>query len=401
LSSTAVDSKRPEATWVDTPEGLDDVVSAVAGRPWVALDTEFIRERTYYGHLCLLQIGWGDGIALIDTIALSDLSPLIPLFEDPSTTKILHAAVQDMQLFLERFDTLPKPVFDSQVAAAFLGYGEQIGYGDLVRGVLGISLDKGPSRTDWSRRPLSDRQLVYAADDVRYLGAVYTRLVKELQEKGREGWLEEPFAALEQTGRYVVVPERAYTRVKGIHRLDERSFRTAVRLAMWREARAQHADRPRQWVLKDGLLVSLAKLRPRTDDEMLRIQGMSEGLVRRQGKTLRAIFDDDANTPPYERRKGKPGKTSFRSDPNRGAIVDLMMAVVRDVALREGIPTSTLASRDDLERLAAGVEVPRLNASWRKPLLADRLQALLEGRASLAVVNGALEISPRAPGDSV
>jgi ribonuclease D len=330
-----------KAKWVDTPEGLATVARSVAGAPWVALDTEFIRERTYYGHLCLLQIGWADGIALVDTISLTDLSPLVAVFEDSATTKILHASVQDMELFLERFDTLPTPVFDTQVASSFLGHGEQIGYADLVCGLLGVSLDKGPSRTDWARRPLSDRQLMYAADDVRYLGEVYTLLRDDLKAKGREDWLTEPFADLERPGRYVVVPEEAYTRVKGIHRLDEPAFRTAVRLAMWREARAQHADRPRQWVLKDPLLVTLAKLRPRTDEELMRVQGMSEG-----------------------------------------------------------IPTSTLASRDDLERLAGGMEVPRLVSSWRKPLLADRLRALLEGRVSLTVVDGVLQERPCGPSDS-
>jgi ribonuclease D len=233
----------PAVRYIDTSAALTVVCAQLRGNPWLILDTEFLREKTYYPKLCLLQVATPDLIACIDPLALEDLTPLLDVIYDEGIMKVLHAARQDMEIFFHLRNALPAPVFDTQIAALLLGYPDQIGYGNLVKETLGIELDKLHSRTDWSRRPLSDEQIRYAAEDVFYLAQVYRHLVEKLTGLGRLDWLSEDFARLTQVELYSNDPEQAWLKVRGSNRLRGPSLAVLQALAQWRETVARDRTR--------------------------------------------------------------------------------------------------------------------------------------------------------------
>ena len=232
------------ALYVDTPQALTQLCKQLQHSPWFALDTEFIREKTFYPRLCLLQVANTQHLACIDVLALNDLSPLLDILYDPASTKVLHSAHQDLEIFYHLRGALPTPIFDTQLAATLLGLGEQIGYAALVKTLLKIDLDKSQTRTDWSCRPLDPAQLSYAADDVRYLGQIYQQQRQELEQRQRLDWLTEDFTALCDPARYRVDVDQAWQRIKGQQRLRGVQLAVLRTLAAWREQRASSLDRP-------------------------------------------------------------------------------------------------------------------------------------------------------------
>lgn len=374
--------------YIDTPAALRDFCDRIRQSPWIALDTEFIREKTYYPQLCLVQVASEAQVACIDPLALDDLEPLLDIVFDPAIVKVLHSAHQDLEIFYHLRAAVPSPVFDTQIAATLLGYGEQVGYATLVKGLLDIELDKSQTRTDWSHRPLAPAQLAYAADDVRYLRDVYRWQRAELESQGRLDWLDEDFAELCAPGKYQAQAPEMWRRLKGAQHLRGVQLAVLRALAAWREERAIAANRPRRWILGDEVLLELARHLPGTLDRLERIRGLEPGFLRRQGETLLALIASARNTPAEQWPSAQPVRHTL--DPAQEALVDAMTALVRWRGAEKGVSLQMLASRRDLESLLLGdADVPLLHG-WRGALVGREVQALLRGELRIEVRRGHL-----------
>ncbi|MDS4020020.1 MAG: ribonuclease D [Candidatus Competibacter sp.] len=340
---------------------LTDCCSRLRGASWLALDTEFIRERTYYPQLCLIQIASADETACIDPLALPSLDPLLDLLYDPGITKVLHAAQQDLELFFHLRGAAPGPVFDTQLAALALGCGNQIGYATLVRRLLGVELDKTHTRADWRRRPLAPEWLAYAADDVRYLPELYQRQRAALIERGWLDALAEDFRVLADPGRYRLQPLDAWRRVRDHNRL--RGVQRAVlrALAAWREERACASDRPRRWILDDLVLLELARRMPQTPDELRRIRDLPPATLHRHGDALLERIAASRAEPP-ERWPTRPTRPHL--SPEQAGRVDELLALIEARANQYDIPPQAVADRRDVEQWLAGADSP-LRHGWR------------------------------------
>lgn len=377
----------PAERYVDSPAALAELCRSLRRSPWLALDTEFIRERTYYPQLCLIQVADADTVACVDPMALDDLGPLLDLLYDPAITKVLHSAYQDLEIFYHLRGTVPGPVFDTQVAATLLGHGEQVGYATLVKDLLGVDLDKSQSRTDWARRPLDPAQLRYAADDVRYLREVYLRQHSELERRGRLDWLADDFRELCDPGRYRTEPREAWRRLKGHQQLKGAQLAVLRALAAWREERAAAADRPRRWILSDEVLLDLARRQPETEDQLKRSRGLEATTLKRHGPALLELIAQGRAEPPEHWPQPVP---RLKLDAEQEALLDAMMALVRLRGVQHAVSPQTLAGRRDLERLLAGDPDASLLHGWRARLAGREVAALLRGELRLEVHEGRL-----------
>lgn len=370
--------------WVDTQQALTDVCAALAGSPWLTVDTEFFRENTYYPELCLVQVANADTVALIDPLALNDLEPLRALLFDANAIKVLHAASQDIEIFHMLWGAIPAPLFDTQVAATLAGHGDQIGYAGLVSSITGINLDKAHSRTDWKRRPLSQAQRDYAAADVIHLRDVYLGLRAELEAKGRLAWLDDDFATLADSARFAIDDDNAWRRIKGYDRLRPRQLATLRLLAAWRERNARERNLPRQRVLKDDLILDMIRLRPTTRDDLSGLRGIGDGTLRRDGDTLlKLLAADPGPAPEVPNFKRKDADT-----PNRQAVLDILNAALRIIANDSDISTGTLAVRKDLDALIDGQDDAKVLHGWRRRIVGEPLQRVLRGELELGVREG-------------
>lgn len=380
------------ALYIDTPEQLHSLCEQLRGHDWLTLDTEFLREKTYRPRLCLLQVANPDVIACVDPLAFDDLGPLLEVLYDPAITKVLHAAHQDLELFFDMRGEVPSPIFDTQIAATLLGQGEQIGYGNLVKTVLGIELGKAHARADWCHRPLDDAQLEYAADDVRHLRDVYLSQRQQLAELGREQWLQADFDDMVNPARYRNPPEEAWRRLKGSNRLKGVQLAVLQALAGWREERAQQSDRPRRWILKDEILLDMSKQMPQSLEKLQRIRGLDDGVIKRHGEQLLRLIADARELPREQWPAAKIGK---RLPPEQEPLVDIMMALLRERCQRQQISPGAVAGRRDIEQMLLGEKEIALLKGWRAAIAGEALQQLLDGRLALMVENGRLEIVPR------
>jgi len=356
--------------FIDTADALTDFARSLAQRSEIALDTEFMREKTYRAELCLLQIAHADAAVCIDPLAVPDLAPLVQaLTQGP--VKIMHAARQDLEVLLPAVG-LVLPVFDTQVAAALAGFPAQIGYAELARRLLGVELDKAHTRTDWARRPLSPEQQEYALDDVRHLAALRSRLLDMLGEKGRLGWLEEELAGIASADALRVTPEDAWKKVKGLPPLDEQRQRLAQSLAAWRERRAVQRNRPRGWILDDVSLREIVLRLPRSLDALAGLAEMQESVVRKCGEELLALVRDAgiSDPPPSLPRRERP-------DPAVLATVKRLADIAAGIATELAIGTEVLATRRELEKLAAGRRDVSLLRGWRGDVVGKKLLSAL------------------------
>jgi ribonuclease D len=364
--------------YIDKPEQLQQLCHELRGSGWLALDTEFMREKTYYPQLCLLQINNGEKIYLVDALALDDLSELCEILEDPAITKIFHSASQDMELFYHLRGRVPAPLFDTQLAAALLGIPGQVSYAALVEKLCDARLDKSHTRTDWSQRPLSEAQLRYAADDVDYLASVYKLQRQQLRKRGRESWHREVCARLEAADLYANPPERAWQRLKGASRLPPQSLLILQRLAAWREQRAQHMDIPRRWVLSDDCLFTLADLRPQ-QPEQLAEAGLTAKQLKRFGTELLGVIADALTVPqeqwPEPAERHIPGK-------EEKALAKKIRQLILTTGEQHDVDPALLATRKDIDRLVRGERDVAVLQGWRAELVGDALQSLLETAAA-------------------
>lgn len=384
-------SDQPPARFVDTPEALDTLCRTLRGAKWLALDTEFIREKTYYPQLCLIQIAGDAEIACVDPLALDSIEPLCEVLEDPGITKVFHAAGQDLEIFYYLRGRLPTPVFDTQIAASLLGYGEQVGYAALVKAVLGVELDKSSARTDWARRPLQDRQIRYAVDDVHYLRDVYHRLHKRLSERGRLEWMEDDTRRLTDPDTYRVEPLSAWQRVRSAGKLKRRQLNVLKHLAAWRENRAAETNRPRRWILSDDIMFNLAAQQPADRPALERVRGLESKTAARHGDTLlsligKALAEPESEWPALPRAHKPTGEQE--------ALADLLTAVVRLKAGEHELSPAQLAGRADLVSLARGERDVALLYGWRAKIAGRAVLDVLEGRLRLASREGRPVLEP-------
>ena len=364
--------------FVATPDALASLAGQLAGSEWLALDTEFIREKTYYPRLCLIQVSNGDVAACVDPLALADLTPLLDVLYDGSMLKVLHAARQDLEIFLHTWGRIPLPLFDTQPAAALLGHGDQIGYAKLVQQLLDVTLAKDHSRTDWSRRPLDAGQQRYALDDVIYLGQAYLTIRGRLSDRARLQWLAADFADLADPATYLQNPKTAWQRVKGHQTLRGVQLAVLQALAAWREEEARIKDLPRRWLVKDEVLIDVARRRPRSLEQLARVRGLDNGLVRSEGETLLTLVESASDTSrdawPVEKRSGKPLSAL------QEAQADLLSAALRIIADTQQLSPHSIATRKDLERLVRGETEITLLEGWRRKLAGEHLLGVLDGR---------------------
>ncbi|MBW7930118.1 MAG: ribonuclease D [Gammaproteobacteria bacterium] len=359
---------------VDTAAGLDDACAAIERSTSLALDTEFARTDTFRSRLCLIQVGTGTGIHCIDALADIDLPMLWRLIAAAEREKILHAAKQDIEVLLQSFGTTPAPLFDTQIAAGLLGHPPQAGYASLVAAELGIQLDKTQTRTDWSRRPLSPAQMAYAANDVAWLPALAMRLRARLRETGRETWVEEDSRALLDPALYSLRPEQAWERLGRLEYQPVPVQARARQLAAWREQRADKANRPRQWILSDQLLMALATTNPRNQAALAAL-GLPAGLLRHSGATLlEELARADAALAAGE--LAHLGQQLRPTADDNGQLKQLA-AVARKVADGLGLAVEILATRGELGALLHGERELRVLRGWRRAVIGEPLLAAL------------------------
>ncbi len=272
--------------YIDQQEQLPDLCQRISQQSWIALDTEFLREKTYYPVFCLLQIATPEWVVCVDPIALDDLTPLFNEINNPKITKVLHSCRQDLEIFYQLTGIVTSPVFDTQIAAPLLGFQENPGYAMLVSQFINVNLPKTYTRTDWSIRPLSKEQIQYAADDVIYLCKIYLIMCERLKGLGRLDWLEKDFELLNNPELYQISPVNAWLKVKAKNKLTGKQLSIVQSITKWREATAQSSNRPKNWLIRDDLIHELAKLQPETVLELEKIRGINERLVKRYGKQI-------------------------------------------------------------------------------------------------------------------
>jgi ribonuclease D len=381
LAALAPARERPPATAVpvrlESGAALRAAVERWLAAPAVALDTEFVRERTFFPRLGLIQVNDGDATFLLDPLAVRDLGPLADLCRAAGTLKVLHSASEDVEVFYHALGVVPAPLFDTQVAAGLAGLGTSLSYQRLVAALLALELPKGETRTDWLARPLSEAQLAYAAEDVAYLLPLYDRLRRELAALGRLDWAVEDSAALLDTSRLAVDGAAAYRRVRGAGRLGRRQLGVLQALAAWRDGEARRRDLPRGFVLRDEALLELAVRQPATVEEVRRVSGVEPQQVARDGagwleliSTALALDDDELPPEPWR----PPGAAAVRELEQR------LRAVVRERAAALGLPPELLAPRRALDAVLRSTlsdpepRLPRdLGAGWRREVVGEAL----------------------------
>lgn len=340
----------------------------------LALDTEFMREKTYRAELCLLQLALGEDAVCVDPLALAgsgaNLAPLAPMLTS-GAVKVMHAARQDLEVLLPAVG-LVQPVFDTQVAAALAGHPSQVGYAELTRRLIGVELPKAHTRADWSRRPLTAEQQEYALDDVKYLVALRASLLDTLAAKGRTAWLEEELAALANADALTVQPEDAWRKIKGLPSLDPDRQKLAQAMGAWRERRAAERNRPRGWILDDAVLREIVVRLPRTTEALAALPEMQESVVRKCGDELLDLVRQAgiSDPPPPLPRREKP-------DPSLMALVKRLADISGDVARQLEISPEVLSTRRELEKLAAGKRDVSLLRGWRAEVVGTKLLAAL------------------------
>ncbi len=383
----------PDPVLIETTDELAALCARLATAEFVTVDTEFMRERTYWPELCVVQIAGPDDVAVIDALAPGlDFGPLYALFDDERVTKVFHAARQDLEIFLLRSGRLPKPLFDTQVAAMVAGFGDQVGYDALIAALTGESIDKAFRFSDWSARPLTPQQIAYAAADVTHLRRAYAKLRARLERTGRLAWVAEEMAALSDPATYRLDPEEAWQRLKP--RSTNRRFLAVLRaVAAWREREAQRLNIPRQRVMKDETVLEVAAQAPSDVAGLLRARGFPRSLA--EGRSAAALLaaiaqakalPEDALPTAEERRNGA------RASPALVALLKVLLAAKceeHDVAQR------LVASAEELDRLAVEehADLPCLHG-WRRTVFGEDALALKSGKVALTASGRRIRLVP-------
>ncbi|MCK4841693.1 MAG: ribonuclease D [Methylococcales bacterium] len=371
--------------YIDKPEQLADLCNRIKKEPWIALDTEFLREKTYYPVFCLLQIATPEWVVCVDPIVLPDLTELFEVINNPEIVKVLHACRQDLEIFYRLTGQVTTPVFDTQIAAPLLGFQENPGYAMLVSSFLNVNLSKAHTRADWTKRPLTEPQIKYAADDVIYLCKIYKTICDKLDELGRRDWLDKDFEALNNPELYQVSPVNAWLKLKAKNKLTGKQLSIVQALTEWREKTAQAENKPKNWLIRDDLLLELAKLQPETVTELGHIRSINERIVKRYGKVICQLINQAKVKPPIPiNDKSKSTKKTQKQE----AVLDVLTAVVRMRADDNAMNPTTLACRKDLEKLLFNEDDNPIRQGWRYSMVGKELEGLLDGQFALTLKEG-------------
>jgi ribonuclease D len=382
-----LDSATTTATQpITTTSDLAAVCRRMAAHPFVTVDTEFLRETTYYPLLCVAQMATADEAVVVDALAPGiDLSPFYALMADEKVMKVFHAARQDIEIIWHAAKLIPHPIFDTQVAAMVLGYGDSISYDQLVARITGDALDKSHRFTDWTRRPLSDAQLRYAISDVTHLRDVYLALVADLQRRERADWVQDEMRVLTSPDTYRMDPESAWQRLKTRVR-KPKELAVLIEVAAWRERESQARDVPRSRVLKDDVIADIAVQAPTSTEKLKNLRSLPKGFERsRWGEAIvEAVNRGLARDP-----KTLPLQSRAQPAANGAAVVELLKVLLRMVSERHHVAAKVIATVDDLDRIAGDddADVPALTG-WRRELFGEKALALKHGKLALAIEKG-------------
>jgi ribonuclease D len=377
-------------TLLTTTDELQELCVALAREPFVALDTEFMRDRTYFPKLCLIQLAGEERHAAVDPLASGlDLAPLFELLADPAVLKVFHAARQDIEIFFNLTGRVPAPLFDTQIAAMVCGYGEEVGYETLVAQLAKARIDKSSRFTDWERRPLSPQQLAYALADVTHLRTVYQKLKQKLEETGRSSWVAQELAGLTSPATYQQLPEEAWRRLK-VRSRDSRFLAIVQALAAWRERTAQARDLPRNRVLRDDLLLEVAANRPITVEQLAKLRRIN--LDRRSAPAVVEAIRRALAVPQAELPKAEPPPKPARG---LGPLIELLRVLLKLKCEEHHVAQRLVATTADLEAIAAEAE-PEIAAlkGWRYEVFGRAALALKQGELGLAIRDGRLAVVP-------
>lgn len=360
---------------------LEDICRQFADYPHIAVDTEFLRETTYYPKLCLIQMASADAAVAIDPLAEHlDLSPLFALFTNPNVVKVFHAGKQDFEIFFQLMNTLPTPIYDTQIAAMVCGLGDQVGYDRLIQSFLNIQIDKSSQFTDWSLRPLSPKQYNYALDDVIHLERAYTLITENIAKAGRDMWLTEEMQQIAHPDQYQVNPSQIWTRIK--HRINKpQGLNRLKHLGQWREQTAQRRNQPRQRIAKDDILVSVAQQNPSSIEDLSRVRGVNGHIVKQYGRDIIAAI----NTANTEDKQLWPTPPQRPAKPAPQATADLLKVLLKHCAEEIDVASRLIANNQDIEDLARGkTKEIKVLKGWRYDVFGQWAEKLLTGQIALS-----------------
>ena len=358
---------------ITTIADLESFVEQISPAPWLAMDTEFMRESTYYPILCLIQIATDEVSACIDVLSLDHIDPLLELLRQDSQLKIFHSCRQDLEVLYAEYQFLPQPLFDTQVAASILGLNEQISYAELVAQKSSVHLAKTESRTDWKRRPLSDAQIDYALDDVIHLGPLYKKLESDLGIKKRTAWLAEECEKLLFPSNYFVAPEEAWKQVKGIGKLSAKQFYYLREIAHWREQTAQTKNLPRRWILSDPAILEACQLKDFSDESISQCLQQQAPKSMRHSNNISGILQQAI---PADIVNNLQEPTDNRLSKEQRALIKMLMEFTRSRADQINTSASLLANRKSLVDLVLGKQ-SRVDSGWRKSQIGDELASII------------------------
>ncbi|MFT3986893.1 ribonuclease D [Aestuariivirga sp.] len=377
---------------ITTTESLARLCEGLKGETFITVDTEFMRESTYWPDLCLIQIAGETLTGLIDPMAPGiDLAPFFALMNDPKVLKVFHAARQDIEIMVHRSGVVPHPVFDTQIAAMVCGFGDQVGYEAIVRRLAKVQIDKSSRFTDWSRRPLTEKQLVYALSDVTHLRTVYEKLKTELDKTGREPWLVEEMDILANPATYRTEPEDAWKRIK-VRIKSKKQLGVLVAVSAWRESEAQERNVPRSRIIKDDAVGEIATQIPQSRESLSELRALPRGLAtsRVGDGILKAVAQglamDAKSLPPLEHGRDE------MSDQAQAA-AEILKLALKVVCEKEGLAPKLVANAADIEAIAEddNADIPLMHG-WRKELFGDLALALKHGEALIGFKNGKTQI---------
>ena len=363
----------------------------LAGHPHIAIDTEFMRETTYFAKICLIQVASDDEAAAIDPLAKNlDLTPFYDLLQNQDVLKVFHAGRQDLEILVNMTGQLPSPCYDSQIAAMVCGFGDQVGYDKLVKGFLDINLDKGPRFTDWSQRPLTEKQISYALNDVIYLHEIYPVMAERIAKANRGHWLDEEMAVLSDLSVYQVNPEDAWRKIK--HKGSKPEALNRIKhLAAWREQEAQRRDIPKTRLIKDDTLLAIAMAKPSSPEALGRIRGFPGGGGGKLIPEIMGVLKRAAKTP----KDDWPKLPDPPSKKPSVAVLDLLRVLLKHVADHEGIAPRLIANADDLEQIALDkTDGIKAMHGWRYEIFGQYADAIKSGKLAVAVKNNATMLIP-------
>ena len=376
-------------TYIDSNQKLADFCTNIEGADYCAIDTEFVREKTYYPVLALIQIATEKHMGCIDPLAIDDFEPLKKLLQKPDLIKVFHSSSQDLEILFQSYDQIPTPVFDTQLAAAVLGYSHQISYADLVQNVTEVQLEKIYTRANWVHRPLTEGELNYAMDDVRYLMPVYRHLKSELEVKKRGSWIEKELLMMSAKSTYQLDTTKLWKKLKGVQKLKGIQLQVASLLCQWREQLSQKKNLPKRWVIKDELIIDIARLKPNSVTELATIRDANEKFVEQHAKTVFDIINKAQTIDPSEWPKQDKIKVLTSSQQSIG---DCLMGICREIAEDHNIALATLGTRKDIDNLIINRKNSQLSQGWRFEMAGEKLLDFIHGQTGIMVVDSGIKL---------